>query len=203
MDGVRAVLLDMDGTLVDSDAAVERAWRQWAAEYGVDADDVLTVAHGVPAGATVDRFLPDRSAAERNAAAAHQLALQYDDLADVVPTTGAHALLAVLERRRLPWAVVTSADDRLAAARLGAAGIVAPVLVTCEDVAAGKPDPSCYLLAARRLGVDIADCLVVEDAPAGVAAGVAAGARTAALRGIAGDIGIAELAQLADLLDTV
>jgi sugar-phosphatase len=191
----------MDGTLVDSDAAVERAWRRWAAEYGVDAEAVLAVAHGVPANATADRFLPDRSAAERDAAAAHQLELQYDDLADVVPTTGAHALLVVLERRRLPWAVVTSADRRLAAARLGVAGIVAPVLVTSEDVVAGKPDPACYLLAARRLGVDIASCLVVEDAPAGVAAGVAAGARTAALRGIPADIAIADLAQLAALLN--
>jgi len=201
MDGVRAVLLDMDGTLVDSDAAVDRAWRRWAQEYGVDAGAVLAVAHGVPAAATVDRFRPDLAPASRAVAAARQLALQYDDLADVVPTTGAHALLAVLEQRRLPWAVVTSADRPLAAARLGAAGIVAPVLVTCEDVVAGKPDPACYLLAADRLGVAIAECLVVEDAPAGVAAGEAAGARTAALRGLAADINIADLAQLAALLD--
>jgi mannitol-1-/sugar-/sorbitol-6-phosphatase len=201
MDGVRAVLLDMDGTLVDSDAAVERAWRRWAREYGVDAAAVLAVAHGVPAAATVDRFLPHRPSAERAAAAARQLELQYDDLADVVPTSGAHAVLAVLERRQLPWAVVTSADRPLAAARLGAAGIVPPLLVTCEDVAAGKPDPACYLLAARRLGVAIAACLVVEDAPAGVAAGAAAGARTAALRGLPADIAIADLTQLAALLD--
>jgi sugar-phosphatase len=201
MDGVRAVLLDMDGTLVDSDAAVERAWRLWAREYGVDAAAVLAVAHGVPATATADRFLPDRPPAQRAAAATRQLELQYDDLADVVPTSGAHALLAVLERRQLPWAVVTSADRPLAAARLGAAGIVPPLLVTCEDVAAGKPDPGCYLLAARRLGVAIAACLVVEDAPAGVAAGAAAGARTAALRGLPADIAIADLTQLAALLD--
>ncbi len=201
MDGVRAVLLDMDGTLVDSDAAVERAWRRWAAEYAVDADAVLAVAHGVPAAATVERFRPDLPPAPRIVAAARQLELQYDDLADVVPTNGAHALLAVLERRGLPWAVVTSADRPLAAARLGAAGIVAPVLVTCEDVATGKPEPACYLLAARRLGVAITDCLVVEDAPAGVAAGAAAGARTAALKAVPADIAIADLEQLAALLD--
>src|SRR3954451_1580892 len=88
MDGVRAVLLDMDGTLVDSDAAVERAWRRWANEYDVDADAVLAVAHGVPAAATVARFLPEYPAAERSVAASRQLELQYDDLADVVPTRG-------------------------------------------------------------------------------------------------------------------
>jgi sugar-phosphatase len=201
MKTVRAVLLDMDGTLVDSHAAVERAWRRWADEYGVDAGAVLAVAHGVPAAATVGRFLPERPHGERDRAAARQLALQYDDLTDVVPMPGAHALLAVLDRRPLPWAVVTSADRRLAAVRLGATGIEPAVLVTCDDVVDGKPDPACYRLAAGRLGVAIANCLVVEDSPAGVAAGAAAGARTAGLRGLAADIPLDHLGQLADLLD--
>ena len=180
MRAVRAVLLDMDGTLVDSDAAVERAWRRWAVEYRVDPDDVLAVAHGVPADATAARFLPGRDAAALQEAAARQLWFQYDDLVDVTAATGAHELLAVLRRHGIAWAVVTSADRRLARVRLAAASIEPPLLVTCEDVAAGKPDPACYLLAARRLGVVAADCLVVEDSPAGVAAGVAAGAQTVA-----------------------
>ncbi len=195
LTGIAAVLFDMDGTLVDSDAAVERAWTTWAREYGVPVDP--TTLHGRPADATVRALRPDLDDAGVDAAAARQLDLQYDDLADVVPTAGALDLLAGLT---LPWAVVTSADDRLARARLGAAGITAPELVTVDDISRGKPDPEGYLLAAQRLGVDPARCLVVEDAPAGVAAGRAAGARVAALKGVEGDLSIADLAELATLL---
>jgi sugar-phosphatase len=88
----------------------------------------------------------------------------------------------------------------LASARLGAVGITAPVLVTVDDIARGKPDPEGYLLAARLLGVAPERCLVVEDAPAGVAAGRAAGARVAALKGIEGDVSIADLTELAPLI---
>jgi mannitol-1-/sugar-/sorbitol-6-phosphatase len=200
---VGAVLLDMDGTLVDSDAAVERAWRRWAAEYGIDADEVLAVAHGVPADATAARFLPGRPATEVAAAAARQLWFQYDDLSDVAASRGALVLVAALQDKAIPWAVVTSADRRLALARIGAAGIEPPLLVTCEDVVAGKPDPACYLLAASQLGVAPADCLVVEDSPAGVAAGRAAGARTAGLRGLDADIALADLADLASVIATI
>lgn len=112
---------------------------------------------------------------------------------------GAVELLATIGRLALPWAVVTSADLRLATARLGAAGIVAPLLVTVEDVAAGKPDPEGFLLAARRLGVEPARCLVVEDSEPGLAAGRAAGARVAALRGLSGDVVVEDLHRLAEL----
>ncbi len=195
LDELAAVLFDMDGTLVDSDAAVERAWTTWAHEYGVDVDP--TTLHGRPADTTVRALRPDLDDAAVAAATAYQLDLQYDDLADVVPTPGALDLLAGLS---LPWAVVTSADDRLARARLGAAGIAAPVLVTVDDISSGKPDPEGFLLAARRLGVEPTRCLVVEDAPAGVAAGRAAGALVAALKGVEGDITIADLVELAALL---
>jgi sugar-phosphatase len=194
---IAAVLFDMDGTLVDSDAAVERAWRTWATEFGVDPDAALAVAHGAPAERTVRLMLPGLTGDGVASAAARQLELQYDDLSDVVATRGAHGLLAGL---RLPWAVVTSADLRLAKARLGAAGIEAPVLVTVEDVRAGKPDPEGYLRAAELLGVAARDCLVVEDAEVGVAAGRAAGARVAALKGIDGDLRIDDLTQLERLL---
>jgi sugar-phosphatase len=194
---IEAVLFDMDGTLVDSDAAVERAWRQWSGEFGVAPEAVLAVAHGAPAERTVRlvrRDLDEPAVAE---AAARQLTLQYDDLSDVVPTPGALELLAGL---RLPWAIVTSADVRLAKARLGAAGITPPLLVTVEDVRVGKPDPEGYLRAAELLGVAPEHCLVVEDAEVGVTAGRAAGAQVAALKGVDGDLRIADLTELARLL---
>jgi len=195
-----AVLLDMDGTLVDSDAAVERSWTSWSAEYGVDAGALLEDAHGSPAATTVRRVRPDLDEAGVAAAADRQLRLQYDDLSDVAATAGATDLLATLERLGLPWAVVTSADARLAAARLEAAGITVPMLVTVEDISAGKPDPEGFLLAAERLGVDPARCLVVEDAPPGVRAGRAAGATVAALKGLDADVSITDLGQLARML---
>jgi sugar-phosphatase len=197
---VYAVLLDMDGTLVDSDAAVERAWRVWAGEYGVDPAAALAIAHGSPADRTVRRLLPALDDTQVSMAAARQLALQYDDLADVTPTRGARDLLATLARLDLPWAVVTSADTRLAKARLAAAGIDPPVLVTVDDVSAGKPDPQGYLHAARLLDVPPANCLVVEDAAVGVEAGRAAGAITAGLKCVDADLRLVDLTRLAHLL---
>ncbi|GAA2260242.1 HAD family hydrolase [Glycomyces scopariae] len=196
-----AVLFDLDGTLVDSDGAVERAWTAWAGEHGVDPLVALDGMHGSPAPTTVARLRPDLDAEGVLASAARQLALQYEDLDGVVAAAGAARLLEVLERSSTPWAVVTSADDRLARARLGAAGIVAPLLVTVEDVVHGKPHPEGYLKAAKAIGRDIADCLVVEDSEPGLAAGRAAGAMTAALRGLDGDVSIADLGELADLLE--
>jgi sugar-phosphatase len=197
---IRAVLFDMDGTLVDSDAAVERAWTVWAGEYGVPVADVLAIAHGSPAESTVDRMRPDLPADQRAAAAARQLELQYDDLSDVVATPGAVEVLGVLEHLGLPWAVVTSADNRLAKVRLATAGIEPPVLVTVDDITRGKPDPEGYLHAADLLGVLPLRCLVVEDAEVGLAAGHAAGALTAALKGLPGDVQLRDLHHLAALL---
>jgi sugar-phosphatase len=190
----------MDGTLVNSDGAVERAWMTWAAEYGVDGAEAIALAHGSPSESTVRKLLPHLDEAAIAVAAARQLELQYDDLSDVVAAPGAFEVLDVLARRGLPWAVVTSADLRLARARLGTAGITPPVLVTTDDIAAGKPDPAGYLRAAELLGVPASRCLAVEDADVGLAAARAAGARTAALRGLHGDVSIATLAELAALL---
>jgi mannitol-1-/sugar-/sorbitol-6-phosphatase len=198
---LRAVLFDMDGTLVTSDASVERAWTTWAAEYGVDPVEVLSQAHGAPAESTANRMLPQLDRAGRFAAAARQMELQYDDLSDIEAAPGAFEVLAVLERRGLPWAVVTSADQQLAKARLGAAGIEPPLLITIEDITRGKPDPEGYLRAAELLGVDPRHCLVVEDAEVGLAAGRAAGAMTAALKGLDGDVRLHDLHELAQLLD--
>ena len=197
---VQAVLLDMDGTLVDSDAAVDRAWRTWAVEYGVDLADGPPIAHGMPALGNVLRLRPDLTPEQAAAAAGRQLELQYDDVADVTAAPGAAELLGELDRLGLPWAIVTSADPTLARVRLAAARIRPPLLVTADDVRAGKPDPEGYLLAARKLGADPRRCLVVEDAEAGVRAGRAAGATVAALKGVPADIQIAGLDQLRTLL---
>jgi HAD superfamily hydrolase (TIGR01509 family) len=201
---IEAVLFDMDGTLVDSDAAVERTWRAWAHHHGVDPEVVFAVMHGAPAAVTARRVLPDRDDAAIAAAAAWQLEREATDLDDVVATDGARELIAALDRAGRPWAVVTSADRRLALARLGAAGIDPPVLVTVDELAAGKPDPEGYLLAARRLGIDPRACLVVEDSAVGAAAGRAAGARVAGLRGLAPpevDDAVADLHAVTPLLD--
>ncbi len=198
LSDITAVLLDMDGTLVDSDAAVERAWTTWAGEHGVDPAQAITLAHGSPSEPTVRRMLPHLDEPATAVATARQLELQYDDLHDVVAAPGAHDLIAVLAAQQVPWAVVTSADARLAKARLEAAGIVAPVLVTVDQIPRGKPDPAGYLRGAELLGVAPASCLVVEDAEVGLVAGRAAGARTAALRGLKGDLRITSLTELAE-----
>ena len=195
-----AVLLDMDGTLVDSDASVERAWAAWAADNGVAMADLLPRLHGSPASITIRALLPDFDDDAIDRATRFQLDLQYEDLADIRALPGAHELLATLDKLHLPWAIVTSADRRLAKARLGAAGIDPPVLVTIEDSARGKPFPDPYLVAAERLGVDPARCLVVEDSQPGIDAGHAAGAQVAALRGLTAELSITSLTELSDRL---
>jgi sugar-phosphatase len=200
LDGVRAVLFDMDGTLVDSDAAVARAWTTFAEEHALPLADVLAIAHGAPAASTVRTMLPHLSGATLAQVNERQLALEYEDLADVRATPGAHRVIDLVERLGMPWAVVTSADTRLATKRLRAAGISAPVLVTTDHISVGKPDPEGYVLAARLLGVDPSQCLVVEDAAVGIAAGRAAGARVAALKGLHADLDLTSLDDLADLL---
>lgn len=201
LNTLKAVLLDMDGTLVDSDAAVDRAWVAWCVAYDVDPARALAIANGNPAATTIRRLLPHLNDDEVATAERLEHELQYDDLHDVVPTTGALELLDALDLRGLPWAVVTSADRQLAAARLRAAGIRPPLVITIEDVVNGKPDPEGYLLAAARLGVEAADCLVVEDSEPGLQAGRRAGAFTAALRGLDGDVRIADLGELARIVD--
>ena len=198
--GFTAVLLDMDGTLVDSDAAVERSWRTWARRWGADPAAVLAVMPGAPAETTVRLVRPDLDEALVAAATRDHLEHEYVDLADVAAAPGAHELVAHLDATRTPWAVVTSADARLARARLGAAGIEAPVLVPRDMVAEGKPAADGYLMAAEFLGVDPTDCLVVEDSGVGVAAGRAAGATVAGLRGAPGDIPIDTLHEVVPTL---
>ena len=172
----RAVLLDMDGTLVNSDAVVERVWLRWAARHGLEPCEVLAVVHGRQGHLSMAILLPDRPVEENFAENARMLAEESADVDGVVAVAGALAMLGALAGA--PHALVTSADDTLARVRMGAAGLpLPPLLITAEHVTASKPDPEGFLLAAARLGVEPADCLVLEDSEAGIAAGLAAGMR--------------------------
>ncbi len=172
----KAALLDMDGTLVDSDAVVERVWRRWAGRNGLDADEVLKVVHGRQGQETMAALLPDRPMADHLADNARMLAEETADIDGVVPVPGAARFVASLAGR--PHALVTSADEGLARARMAAAGLALPgVLITAESVSASKPDPEGFLKAAAELGFAARDCVVFEDSEAGIRAGLAAGMR--------------------------
>jgi mannitol-1-/sugar-/sorbitol-6-phosphatase len=175
-----AFLFDMDGTLLDSSAVVERVWRTWATEHGVDVEKLMSSMHGVRAEDTIRRFAkPTTDIAKETD---WILQAELGDVEGIVAVDGIHALIERLRPRE--WAVVTSATRALAEVRLGAANIPIPeVFVTAEEVQRGKPDPQGFLLAAERLGVRIEDCLVFEDSPAGVQAGKAAGAHVAIVGG--------------------
>ncbi len=171
---VRAVLLDMDGTLVNSDAVVERCWRRWAGRNGLDGDEVMRVVHGRQGHLTMGLLLPDRPVEQNLAENAVMLDEESSDIDGVVEVPGAARLVASLAG--LPHALVTSADDRLARVRMAAARVpLPPLMITAEHVGASKPDPEGFLKAAAELGVAPAECLVLEDSEAGIAAARAAG----------------------------
>jgi sugar-phosphatase len=173
----RALLFDLDGVLADSTASVVRHWSRWAARRGLDVDALLRVVHGRRAIDVIREVTPALDAEAELAALA---AAERDDTAGVVALPGAAALLARLPARH--WAVVTSGVRAVALARLRACALpVPPLLVAADELARGKPDPEGYLTAAARLGVAPADCVVVEDAPPGLAAARAAGMRCVAL----------------------
>jgi sugar-phosphatase len=172
-----AILFDLDGVLVNSTIAVERQWRRWAAEHHMPAEKVIHAAHGRRTVETVAYLAPHLdSQAEAKLLEEREAA----DIAGVTAITGAVELLACLPAER--WAVVTSGTRYLATTRLGNFGIPLPtILVTAEDVEKGKPDPAPYLKGAALLGFAPKECLVVEDAPAGIEAAHAAGMRVVAL----------------------
>jgi sugar-phosphatase len=167
-----AVLFDMDGTLVDSTAIVERHWGRWAAGHGFDVADILRVSHGRPTIETLRLVAPHLATTEEAAALD---AGEADDVEGLRAVPGARELIASLPPDR--WAVVTSAGRALATRRLQAASIPLPrVLVTSDDVPLGKPNPLGYVEAARALRAAGSRSVVFEDAPVGVQAGRAAGA---------------------------
>ncbi|GHB40155.1 phosphatase [Streptomyces umbrinus] len=173
-----ALLFDNDGTLVSSLESVYRCWTRWAEEYGITAEEFARVElHGRPAAEIAADLLP----ADRVPEAVVRIEqLEVEDVEGGVHLLpGTRALLDSVPADR--WAVVTSATRRLAEARLDEAGIRPKTLIAADDITRGKPDPEPFLLAARRLGVDPARCVVFEDAPAGLQAGCSAGMTTVAL----------------------
>lgn len=172
-----ALLLDMDGTLVDSTAAVERQWRTFLGWYDLPSHRLPTQLHGKRAVDHVAALLP---AEQVDAALLRFAELEQRDLAGITPVPGALELLTALEAALFPWAVVTSGTRPVVAARLKAAGLPSPpVLVSAEDVTAGKPDPEPYQLAATQLGLthlsDLRLIVAIEDAPAGITSAHQAG----------------------------
>ncbi|TPM38871.1 HAD-IA family hydrolase [Mesorhizobium sp. B2-2-3] len=168
-----AFLFDMDGTLINSIASAERVWSDWARRQGLDVAAFLPTIHGVRAIETIAGLaLPGVDPAHE---ADLLLKAEAADLEGIVQIASAAAFLNALPPGR--WAIVTSAPRELALLRMKAAGIPVPaVLIAAEDVSRGKPAPDCFQLGATRLGVDARDCLVFEDAPAGITAAEAAGA---------------------------
>lgn len=165
-----AILLDLDGTLVDSTDSIARCWLRWCRQYEVDPAR-LADAHGRTAADIVAGLLPGPMVA---AALARIDALEIEDAGTVRPMPGAAELLAAIPPERR--AVVTSGSTVIADARMAAAGLPAPaVVVTADDVIRGTPHPEPYLLGAERLGFEPDRCIVVEDAPSGIAAARAAG----------------------------
>jgi sugar-phosphatase len=184
----RALLFDMDGVLVDSTPAVARVWTAWANKFGFDGGEVVRRAHGRPSIATIRELLPD---GDHHVEDQEIEQAEIEDVGDIIALPGAAGLLDGLPDIR--YAVVTSATHALALVRLRAAGFRIPNhLVTASDIQRGKPDPEPYLRGARSLGLSGADCIVIEDAPAGIQSGKAAGSRVIALRTTAEDPALRE-----------
>jgi sugar-phosphatase len=172
----RAVLFDLDGVLIDSTPAVARVWHHWAIEHGFDPERVVKMAHGRPSRTTIRELLPNADIAVEDRELERR---EIEDLDGVVPIAGALQLLASLPHDR--WTIATSGTRPLAEVRLRAAGLPIPkTMITSNDVKIGKPDPEPYLKAAAILRYAASDCVVVEDAPAGIRSGKAAGSRVIA-----------------------
>ena len=168
-----AVLFDLDGVLVESRAAVERQWTRWAREHGLDPEYVIPIAHGRPTIATIREVLPQ---ADADAELLVMEQREIEDLEGVKAITGAADLLASIPPDR--WTIVTSGTRDLAETRLRYVCLPVPkVMVTASDIQNGKPHPEPYLKGAAALHVPAKECVVVEDAPSGIRAGQAAGAR--------------------------
>ncbi|MDK4701933.1 HAD-IA family hydrolase [Rhizobium sp. CNPSo 4062] len=168
-----AFLFDMDGTVLNSIAVAERVWTAWAEKRGVDAIALLATVHGRKAIETITSLgLSGIDPAEEVRVLTQA---EIDDVAGVEPIAGAIGFLKSLPSDR--WAIVTSAPRELAKVRIAAAGIPWPeILIAGEDVQHGKPAPDCFILAARMLAQPIEECLIFEDAPAGIEAAEASGA---------------------------
>jgi sugar-phosphatase len=174
----RAFLFDLDGVLIDSTPAVARVWRRWAIEHGFDPEEVIAHAHGRPSLTTVREYLPNADHAAENKKVERE---EIEDLEGVIPLPGTLDLLSSLPPEC--WTIVTSCTRTLAEVRIRAAGLPVPAnLITSSDIVYGKPHPEPYLKGASVLGFPADECIVVEDAPAGIRSGKAAGSRVIAFR---------------------
>jgi sugar-phosphatase len=172
------VLFDLDGVLIDSNPAVDRVWSGWASEHGFDPEEVIRKAHGRPSITTIREYVAEGVAEKENREVERR---EIADIEGIVPMPGAMELLRAIPAER--WAIVTSGTYSLATTRIKAAGLPTPkYLVTSSDIQRGKPDPEPYLKGAAKLGVAARDCVVLEDAGAGILAGKAAGARVIGVR---------------------
>lgn len=173
----KAVLFDMDGTLVDSTPVIERAWKLWAARHGLPLDAVLSFSHGRPGIVTMEHFLPGRDHADELDEMGRQEEAQTEG---ILAMPGAVEIVRAVHDR--PWAVVTSAWRVLAEARIMGAGLPLPkVIVPVDEILSGKPNPEGFLRAAELLGVAPKDCLVFEDTRPGIEAGLSAGMQVVGL----------------------
>ncbi|PWC10211.1 sugar phosphatase [Brenneria roseae subsp. americana] len=179
----KGFLFDLDGTLVDSLPAVERSWINWAKAHGIDPQEVLDFIHGKQAITSLRHFLRGQSEETIQQEFYALEKIETMDTQGVVEMPGAKALLERLDELGIPWAIVTSGTIPIASARHRAAGLPAPkVFITAEQVAQGKPHPDAYLLGAQQLGLNPTECVVVEDAPAGILSGLAAGCQVIAVK---------------------
>lgn len=185
----RGVLFDLDGVLVDSTPAVARVWGWWARQHGFpDPDEIVRLAHGRPSIESIRELVPNAD----HDAESHELERrEIEDTDGVVPLPGTLELLQAIPLEK--WAIVTSCTRRLAEVRIAAAGLPKPkYMVTSTDITSGKPHPEPYLKGAKILAATGAECVVIEDAPAGIRAGKAAGAHVVALRTTASDAELRE-----------
>ena len=175
----KALLFDMDGVLISSIGSVVRCWRRWAAIYGIPDAETYEVPHGMRAIEIVKRLRPDIDPKEGLRLIED---MEIEDTEDLKVLPGVKALLGSLPPER--WAIVTSATQRLMLGRLEAAGLPVPEKIISGDmVERGKPDPEPYVRGATLLGCKPEECVVVEDAPSGVGAGIAAGCRVLGVLG--------------------
>jgi sugar-phosphatase len=195
----QGILFDMDGVLISSIGSVVRCWRRWAAIYGVPNADTYEVPHGMRAIEIVKALRPDIDPQEGLRVIED---MEIDDTEGLTVLPGVKKLLEGLPPER--WAIVTSATSRLLLGRLKVAGLPIPTrIISADMVERGKPDPEPYRRGAELLGFKPEDCIVVEDAPSGVGAGIAAGCR---VLGVLGTHSVEELSQatwVAQSLDAV
>jgi mannitol-1-/sugar-/sorbitol-6-phosphatase len=175
----KAVLFDMDGTLVDSTPVVELAWGGWSVRHNLPLEEVLSFSHGRPTIATLDHFLPGQDHSEELEELSRFEEMQTEG---ILAVPGAAEVLHSLQKQKLPWAIVTSARRKLAEIRVIAAGLPLPkVIVPVDEIRKGKPDPEGFLRAAEQLDVAPEDCLVFEDTRPGIDAGLNAGMQVVGL----------------------